>query len=83
MTVQVTLRYLSKEQVNITKELTLDNGCTAGELSAWIVQEEEKRESIRFSGASIVTVVNGRIAAPEQVLKEGDEIKILPVAAGG
>ena len=37
MTVNVTLRYLSKEQVNIKKEITLENSCTAGELSARIM----------------------------------------------
>lgn len=83
MTVNVTLRYLSKEQVNIKKEITLENSCTAGELSARIIHEEEEKEGIRFSGANIAMVVNGRLAAPEQSLEDGDEMLILPVAAGG
>ena len=83
MTVNVTLRYLSKEQVTIKKEITLENSCSAGELSARIIHEEEEKEGIRFSGANIAMVVNGRLAAPEQSLKDGDEMLILPVAAGG
>lgn len=83
MNVEVTLRYLTRTLVERTTQEEVTEGCTAGEISAKMVREEEKREGIRFTGASIVTLVNGRIALADQVLKEGDEIKIMPVAAAG
>ena len=83
MKVNVTLRYLAEDLVNVTREISIDPGCTAGELSARVVREEEQKEGIRFSGASIVVLINGKVAAPERLLKEGDVIRIVPVAAGG
>ena len=83
MNVEVTLRYLTRTLVEKTTQEEVPAGCTAGELSSKMVRDEENKEGIRFTGASIVTLVNGRIALADQVLKEGDEVKIMPVAAAG
>lgn len=83
MTVTVTLRYLSGTPVNKTREAQIPSGCTAGELASLVISDLEKSEGTVFTGASIVTVVNGRVTAPDHVLNDGDEVKIMPVAAGG
>ena len=83
MKVNVTLRYLTSSLVIRTKELELSAGVTAGDLTRQVIREEEEAEQIEFSGASVVTLVNGRIAAPETALHDGDEVRILPVAAAG
>lgn len=83
MKVTVTLRYLSRTLVNKTREAEIPSGCTAGELASLIISDLKRSEDTVFTGASIVTVVNGRVTAPDHELKDGDEIKIMPVAAGG
>ena len=83
MMVNVTLRYLSGTPVTITKEEAVRPGCTAGELSDSVILSEESSKEITFSGASIVFLVNGRVVSADHVLKEGDHVTILPVAAAG
>jgi len=83
MTVNVTLRYLSETPVKITRQEQVRSGCTAGELSDLVILAEEKSRNIVFSGASIVTLVNGRVTTPEHILNDGDDIIVMPVAAAG
>ena len=83
MLVNVTLRYLSGTPVKITREESVRPGCTAGELSASVILSEENNKAITFSGASIVSLVNGQVVSADHVLKEGDHITIMPVAAAG
>lgn len=83
MKVTVTLRYLRKTLVEIKTEEEVPAGYTAGELSSSVIKAHEKQEGIEFAGASIVTLINGKLAAPDQLLSEGDDIKIMPVAAAG
>jgi len=83
MIVNVTLRYLSGTPVTVKREESVRPGCTAGELSDFVIFAEEKSKAITFSGASIVSVVNGQVVTADHVLKEGDQITIMPVAAAG
>ena len=83
MKVNVTLRYLKKELVEIRSEQNVDEGCTAGSLCSKIITEHAREEGINFTGANIAVLVNGRLATDDTLLKDGDEMKIMPVAAGG
>lgn len=83
MKVDVTLRYLKKSLVEIKTTEEVDETCTAGELCNRIVSDHAKAEGINFTGANIAVLVNGRLAAGEMLLHDGDDIKIMPVAAGG
>ena len=83
MKVRVTLRYLSSSLVTRTEELDLPAGSTAGELTRQIIRKEEEMLGISFSNASVVTLVNGRIAEPAAALHDADEVRIMPVAAAG
>lgn len=56
------------------KELTLPGAMTAGELSAF-VKIDKKR-------ATIITR-NGKAAAPEEALKDGDRVAISYIYSGG
>lgn len=83
MKVFVTLRYLTSTLMIRTEEMDLPAGSTAGELTRQIIRAEEEARDISFSSASIVTLVNGQIAAPDTPMHDGDEVRILPVAAAG
>ena len=83
MKVSVTLRYLTDTFVTRTKEMDLPAGSTVGELTRQIIREEEGTQDLSFSSASVVTLVNGRIAASDAALRDGDVVRILPVAAAG
>ena len=83
MKVNVTLRYLQKTLVEIKTTEEVDKNCTAGELSARIIRDHSQKEGINFTGASIAVLVNGRLAKDDLPLKDNDEMKIMPVAAGG
>lgn len=83
MKVEVTLRYLHRTLKEIRTSEEVPEGCTAGELSASIIKAQEMREGIEFAGASIVTLVNGRLVTKETLLHDGDVVKIMPVAAAG
>lgn len=83
MRVHTTLRYLAEAPVIITEEKEICAGCTAGDLSDRIIRAEEQKRNMVFSGASIVTLVNGRIAEQDYVLEDGDTVIIMPVAAAG
>lgn len=83
MKVSITLRYLSEIPVKITREEQISPGCTAGELAESVILAEEKNKNIVFSGASIVTLVNGRVVTADHILEDGDEITVMPVAAAG
>jgi sulfur carrier protein ThiS len=39
--------------------------------------------SIPLSGDALLLVVNGRIVKPEQVLSEGDQVRLVPAMSGG
>ena len=60
-----------------------EDGCTAGELSDEVISAHERQEDIRFTGACIVTLVNGKVVSRDHVLNDGDEMKIMPVPSGG
>ena len=47
------------------------------------VQSVIDRLAIRLKGESILLVVNGRIVAKEQLLAEGDEVRLIPAVSGG
>ena len=83
MKVNVTLRYLRRTLVEIKTEEEVPEGYTAGELSSSVIKAHEAKEKIEFAGASIVTLVNGRLVTADEPLHEGDDIKIMPVAAAG
>ena len=83
MVIEVTLRYLTGVTVERTRREEVPEGCTAGELCTAVIRVEEAREDIRFEGANILTLVNGRVVSPDHVLRDGDAVRILPVALGG
>ena len=83
MELEVTLRYLTKTVVEVKSREQVPEGCTAGELAAAVLQKHESERGIHFTGASIAVLVNGKLAADKTPLQDGDEMKILPVAAGG
>lgn len=83
MKVYVTLKYLHRTKVEISLTEEVDAGTTAGELSSKVLADHEKQEGIHFTGANVAVLVNGRLSAREMVLNDGDEMKIIPVAAGG
>ena len=83
MRVNVTLRCLASVPVKKTTVEELPEGCTVRELCTRLIRAEEKLNGSRFSGTDVVTLVNGRVAAPDQALLDGDEVKILPVILGG
>jgi molybdopterin converting factor small subunit len=41
------------------------------------------RLAVPLDGASILLVINGRLAAPDQALADGDEVHLIPALAGG
>ena len=83
MKVNVTLRYLKNEPVEIKSTEEIDENCTAGKLCTDVITAHAAQEGINFTGANIAVLVNGRLAADDWKLHEGDEVKIIPVAAGG
>lgn len=83
MKVNVTLRYLQKKLVEIKTVEIVEDDCTAGKLCEQIINAHTASEGINFTGANIAILVNGRLASEDWQLHEGDEVKIMPVAAGG
>ena len=83
MEVKTTLRYLRKTVVELQSTHTVAEGCTAGALAGRIIEEHQAQAGINFTGASIAVLVNGRLAAEDWLLHDGDVMQILPVAAGG
>lgn len=83
MTVTATVRYHNKNGNRITFTREVPPETTAGALSKSVLAALEKQEHIHFTGANIVVLIEGRIAADERLLQDGDEILIIPVAAGG
>ena len=83
MKINVTLRYLQKTVIEIRSTEEVREGCTAGELSSHIMDAHTKEAGINFTGANIAVLVNGRLADAGQLLNDNDEMKIIPVAAGG
>ncbi len=83
MKVNVTLRYLQKTVIEIRSIEEVDESCTVGELSSRIIEAHTKEAGINFTGANIAVLVNGRLACAGQLLNDNDEMKIIPVAAGG
>ena len=83
MKVNVTLRYLQKTVIEIRSIEEVDESCNVGELSSRVIEAHTKEAGINFTGANIAVLVNGRLADASQRLNENDEMKIIPVAAGG
>ena len=83
MLVHVTIRYPSVTRAEFSQTAEIPEGCTSGELTAAVIKDFEKTEGVRFTGASILTLVNGRLTTAEVPLKDGDDVKIVTVAAGG
>ena len=83
MKVTVTLRYHQKTVVEIEKEVEVPDGYTAGTLASGIIKEHERSEGICFAGACIAVLVNGRLSSQDELLHDGDEVRIIPVASGG
>lgn len=83
MVVQVTVRYPSVTQAEIRKTAEIPEGCTSGELTSSVIKAFEQEEGLRFTGASILTHVNGKLTTAETLLRDGDDVKIITVAAGG
>ena len=83
MDVQVIFRYPGMKRAEIRNNIEVPEECTAGELTSSFIRDYEKREGVHFTGASILTLVNGKLAADEIPLRDGDVINIIPVAAGG
>ena len=79
----MTIRYPSATKAEFTKTVELPEGSTSGELTSSFVKSYEEEADIRFTGASILTLVNGRLTTAETLLRDGDEVKIVTVAAGG
>ncbi|MEM2979775.1 MAG: MoaD/ThiS family protein [Thermoproteota archaeon] len=44
---------------------------------------EELLKTLRISPSEVVPVINGIIVTEKEVLKEGDEVKLLSVVSGG
>lgn len=83
MTVNVTLRYPSKTPVRFRTTEEIREGCTAGELCSSVIKAYEKQEEMGFTSANIAIIANGRLVTTDTVLKNGDDIMIIPVASGG
>lgn len=83
MKVEVTLRYLHRSLIEVKSTEEIPEGYTVGELAQIVIKAQEEKEEIEFAGASIVTLINGRVATHDTPLKEGDEVKIMPVASAG
>ena len=81
--VQVLLKYPSVSRIEVRKTVEISAGYTVGELTSSIISDYEDQQGIKFTGANILTLVNGRLAAPDTALCGGDDVKIIPVAAGG
>lgn len=83
MKIHVTLCYRRESVKEYKLEAKAEEGTTAGGLAEKIINDHSIQEGINFSGASIAVLVNGRLAADEMPLSDGDIVKIIPVAAGG
>ncbi len=51
--------------------------------SASTLTDVLRRFEVRLEGDSVLCVVNGRVATPDQLLAEGDEIHFIPAISGG
>ena len=69
------LRRKTPEGVVDRLEIDLPDGAT--------VQTLLDVASIPLSGDALLLVVNGRIVKPEQVLSEGDQVRLVPAMSGG
>ena len=69
------LRRKTPEGIVDRLEIDLPDGAT--------VQALLDVASIPLSGDALLLVVNGRIVKPEQVLSEGDQVRLVPAMSGG
>jgi sulfur carrier protein ThiS len=69
------LRRKTPEGIVDRLEIDLPDGAT--------VQTLLDVASIPLSGDALLLVVNGRIVKPEQVLSEGDQVRLVPAMSGG
>ena len=47
------------------------------------IQSLVERLEIKLRGEAILLVVNGKIVKEDQVLAEGDEVRLIPAVSGG
>ena len=83
MKIKVTLRYRSSASVSAVIEKEAAEGTTAGNLTAEIIREYEEQEGITFTGVNVAILLNGMLIDGNHQLHDGDELVVIPVAAGG
>lgn len=82
MTVSVSLRFPGKS-TGRTEERVFADETTVAVLTEAAIRSYERNEGAHFSGAHFVTLVNGCPAQPQDIVRDGDDVKILVVASGG